>query len=359
VLKLKPSSVDWRSPRTLSLTVSGVALAVLAGMLVLLPVPYARLSPGPATDTLGSADGKPLIVIEGTKTYPVTGKLELTTVSITNPDHRMSLIEALTGWFRSGVAVVPKDTVYDTTKTSAQIQTENTQEMALSQKHATAAALQALHVPGVVSYVVVAAVTDGTPAAGKLNIGDQIEKIDGTAITSPDEVVTAVRKHKPGEQVTFVVKRAGQELTQTLTTSKNPDDASIPFVGIRPDRDYTFPFSVKIQLDDVGGPSAGMMFALGIIERLTPDAVDGGKIVAGTGTIDDDGTVGKIGGIQMKIRGAKRSGATVFLVPADNCREAVQGAPKGITLVRVDKLSTALTALEALRNGNTAAVPHC
>jgi Lon-like protease len=356
VLKLKPT--DWRSPRSLSLTVSGFLLAVLAGLLVLLPVPYARLSPGPATDTLGSADGKPLIVITGHPTYPVTGKLELTTVSITNPDHRMSLVEALTGWFRSGVAVVPKDTVYDTTKSSQQIEAENTQEMALSQKHATAAALQALNIPGIQSYVVVAAVTDGTPAAGKLNIGDRIEKIDGTAITTPEEVVTAVRKHKPGEPVTFVVRRGAADLTQTVTTTKNPDDPSVPFVGIRPDRDYTFPFDVKIQLDDVGGPSAGMMFALGIIERLTPEDIDGGKIVAGTGTIDDDGTVGKIGGIQMKIRGAKRSGATVFLVPAGNCREAVQGAPKGIQLVRVDKLSTALSALQAIRTGQ-GTVPHC
>jgi PDZ domain-containing protein len=356
---LKVSSVNWRAPRTASLTVAGVLLTLLAGLLVLLPVPYARLSPGPATDTLGSVDGKQLITITGHATYPVTGKLELTTVSITNPDHRMSLIEALTGWFRHGVAVVPKDTVYDTTKSAAAIQAENTQEMALSQKHATAAALQALKIPGIQSYVVVAAVTDGTPAAGKLNIGDRIEKIDGTAITNPDDVVTAVRKHKPGETVTFLIKRGATEMTQTVTTTKNPDDASIPFVGIRPDRDYTFPFDVKIQLDDVGGPSAGMMFALGIIERLTPEAIDNGKIVAGTGTIDDDGTVGKIGGIQMKIRGARRSGATVFLVPADNCREAVQGAPKGITLVKVDKLSTALSALEALRNGNTAAVPHC
>jgi PDZ domain-containing protein len=356
VLKLKPT--DWRSPRSLSLTVSGVLLAVLAGLLVLLPVPYARLSPGPATDTLGSVDGKPLIVITGHPTYPVTGKLELTTVSITNPDHRMSLVEALTGWFRSGVAVVPKDTVYDTTKSATQIEAENTQEMALSQKHATAAALQALHIPGIQSYVVVAAVTDGTPAAGKLNIGDRIEKIDGAVITTPEQVVTAVRKHKPGDSVTFVVKRGATELTQTVTTTQNPDDASVPFVGIRPDRDYTFPFDVKIQLDDVGGPSAGMMFALGIIERLTPEDIDGGRIVAGTGTIDDDGNIGKIGGIQMKIRGAKRSGATVFLVPADNCREAVQGAPKGIQLVRVDKLSTALAALQAIRTGQ-GTVPHC
>jgi len=350
--------VDWRAPRTIALSIAGALLTVLALLLVLLPVPYSRLEPGPATDTLGATNGKPLIVITGHQTYPSTGRLEMTTVSITNPDHRMTLLEALAGWFRSGVAVVPKETVYDTTKSAAQIEAENTQEMALSQKHATAAALQALHIPGVVPHVVVAALTDGTPAAGKLKTADEIEKIDGRVIGSPQDVVDAVRKHKPGQQVVFLVKRGGQELTETLTTTKNPADAKLPYVGIRPDRDYTFPFSVRIELDNVGGPSAGMMFALGIIERLTPNGITGGRIIAGTGTITDDGVVGKIGGIQMKILGAKRSGATVFLVPADNCREARQDPPGGIVLVRVDRLSTALSALDAIRTGR-GAVPHC
>ncbi|HEX3826272.1 MAG TPA: S16 family serine protease [Sporichthyaceae bacterium] len=355
--------VNWSSPRTISLTVASVLLAVLAGFLLLLPVPYARLAPGPATDTLGESNGKPLIVISGHDAYPPTGHLDMTTVSITNPDHRMTLIEALSGWFSSGVAVVPKETVYDTSKSAAQIDAENTQEMELSQKHATAAALLALHIPGVISHVVVSALTSGTPAYGKLMVADEIEKIDGKVVNTPQDVVDDVRVHKPGEQVTFLVKRKDstgneQELTEVVTTAKNPGDPKLPYVGISPDRDYTFPFQVKIELDNVGGPSAGMMFALGIIERLTQGGITGGKTIAGTGTITDDGVVGKIGGIQMKILGAKRAGATVFLVPADNCRDAVQGPPKGIELVRVDKLSTALSALQAIRTGQ-GTVPHC
>jgi Lon-like protease len=349
--------VDWRAPRTVALTVAGSLLTVLALLLVLWPVPYARLAPGPATDTLGESNGRPLILISGHETYPVSGKLELTTVSISNPDHRMTLLEALAGWFSSDVAVVPRETVYDTSKSPAQIDAENTQEMALSQKHATAAALKALNIP-ITSHIVVSALTSGTPAAGRLQIADEIEKIDAKEITTPEDVVEAVRKHKPGEQVTFLVKRGDKELTETMTTARNPGNPKIPYVGISPDRDYTFPFSVKIELDNVGGPSAGMMFALGIVERLTPNGITGGRTIAGTGTITDEGVVGKIGGIQMKIKGAKRAGATVFLVPADNCREAKQGAPDGIELVRVDKLSTALAALEAIRTG-TGTVPHC
>ena len=352
------SRIDWRAPRTIALLVSGTLLTALAMLLVLLPVPYARLAPGPATDTLGESNGKPLIAISGHQTYPPTGKLELTTVSITNPDHQMTLLEALSGWFSSDVAVVPKEAVYDTTKSAAQIDAENTQEMALSQKHATAAALKALNI-AITPHVVVSALTSGTPAAGKLMLNDEIQKVDGAIITTPQDVVDDVRKHKPGEQVSFQVKRGDAELTQVLTTTTNPGDAKLPYVGISPDRDYTFPFSVKIELDNVGGPSAGMMFALGVIERLTQGGITGGMTIAGTGTITDDGVVGKIGGIQMKIKGARNAGATVFLVPADNCREARTGAPKGIQLVKVDKLSTALSALASIRSGKPADAPHC
>lgn len=351
------SKVDWRAPRTIALTVAGSLLALLAGMLIVLPVPYARIAPGPATDTLGAVDGKTLIEIKGRESYPVTGKLELTTVSITNPDHRMSLIEAVTGWFRPSVAVVPKDTIYDKSKSAAEIQTENQLAMATSQQHATAAALKALNIP-IESYVQVEGLTEGKPADTVLDLGDRILEVDGAKVEKPEDVVEAVRKHKPGEKVTVKFSRAGKESTESITTVPNPDKPTVPFVGLVPGVGYKFPFEVKIELDNVGGPSAGMMFALGIIERLTPEAITGGKIVAGTGTIDDDGTVGKIGGIVMKIRGAKRTGATVFMVPAENCREAANGAPKGITLVKVDKLTTALSALEAIRTGK-GTFPQC
>ncbi|HVE27508.1 MAG TPA: PDZ domain-containing protein [Sporichthya sp.] len=346
-----------RKARTVTLSVTGALLVVMVACLLLMSVPYARLSPGPATDTLGEVNGKPLIVITGRQTYPHTGKLDLTTVAISNPGHHMSLFEAIQGWLQSDVAVVPRNSVYPDDVSAAEIETRNTQEMALSQQHATAAALKELKIP-VTSHVVVAALTDGTPAFGKLQVADRILKIDGTPVTAPQQVVDLVRKHKPGEQVVFVVNRKGQKITQTLTTAPNPDDATIPFVGITPDVAYDFPFTVKIELDDVGGPSAGMMFALGIIEQLTPDDITGGRHVAGTGTIDDDGTVGKIGGIQMKILGARKAGATVFLVPADNCREANANAPKGIQLVKVATLADAVNALTAIRSG-TGAVPHC
>ncbi len=343
--------------RNVTLSVTGILLVIMVACLLLLPVPYARLSPGPATDTLGEANGKPLIVITGAKTYPDTGKLDLTTVAISNPGHKMSLFEAMQGWLQSGVAVVPRNSVYPDDLSAADIEARNVQEMALSQEHATAAALKELKI-ALTAHTVVAALTEGTPAFGKLEIADRILRIDGVKVTGPAQVVELVRKHKPGEPTVFVVDRGGKRVTQTLTTAPNPDDPAIPFVGITPDVDYDFPFQVTISLDDVGGPSAGLMFALGIVERLTAEDITGGRHVAGTGSISDDGLVGKIGGIQMKILGAKKAGATVFMVPAENCREAAANPVDGISLVKVDTLATAVKALAAIRTG-TGTVPLC
>lgn len=346
-----------RNARTATLSITGALFLVMVAILLVMPVPYARLSPGPATNTLGEAGGKPLIVITGTETFPDSGQLDLTTVAISNPSHKMRLFEAMQGWLQGDVAVVPRNSVYPDDLSAEEIETRNTQEMALSQQHATAAALMQLKIP-LTAHTVVAALTEGTPAFGKLQIADRILKIDGTAVTGPQQVVDLVRKHKPGEKVTFVVNRKGKKVSEQITTAPNPDDATIPFVGITPDVSYEFPFQVTISLDDVGGPSAGLMFALGIIERLTKESITGGKYIAGTGTIDDNGLVGKIGGIQMKILGAKKAGATVFLVPADNCREAMASPPKGIQLVKVDTLDTAVKALQAINSGS-ADFPHC
>lgn len=346
-----------KQARTVTLSVTGVLLLVMVAFLLLLPVPYARLSPGPATDTLGEVNGKPLIVITGRQTYPDTGKLDLTTVAISNPGHNMSLFEAMQGWLQSDVAVVPRNSVYPDDVSAEDIEARNVQEMALSQQHATAAALKQLKIP-LIAHTVVAALTEGTPAFGKLQVADRIQKIDGVAVTGPAQVVELVRKHKPGEKVVFVVNRKGQKVTETITTAPNPEDPAVPFVGITPDQSYEFPFQVTISLDDVGGPSAGLMFALGIVERLTPEDITGGRHIAGTGSIEDDGRVGKIGGIQMKILGARKSGATVFMVPAENCREAAANPPDGIQLVKVDTLATAVAALEAIRTGS-GTVPTC
>jgi PDZ domain-containing protein len=123
---------------------------------------------------------------------------------------------------------------------------------------------------------------------------------------------------------------------------------------------YDFPIEVSLQLGDVGGPSGGMMFALGIIDRLTPGDLTGGLHVAGTGTIAQSGEVGPIGGVVQKLYGAKRSGATVFLAPAANCDEIVGNVPEGLRVVKIETLQDALTALEKLSTNNQVeSLPSC
>jgi Lon-like protease len=345
------------SPRGWTLAVAGLLLAAMAAVVALLPVPYARVIPGPTTDTLGSENGKPLITIGGRRTYPTKGHLELTTVRVTGTDYRMSIVEALTGWVRPDVAIVPRETVHPDDLSAEEIKQQNAEEMQLSQQHATFAALRELGIK-VDSHVVVASVVKGTPAVGKLHAADEIVAIDGKPVTAPDGVREAIRRHRPGEDITFDVRRARRAHRVTVRAAGADADPQRAFVGIEVDSGYEFPFKVDIGLDDVGGPSAGLMFALGIVDKLNPEDVTGGATIAGTGTIDDSGAVGRVGGIGMKLLGAKRAGATAFLVPEANCPAAAANDPGGVQLIRVGSLRDALGALETLRTG-TAGVPRC
>ena len=182
-----------------------------------------------------------------------------------------------------------------------------------------------------------------------------------------------VTKHKPGEKVTFTIvpakeqaaaekenKTATETEDVTITTKESHDELEKrAIVGISAGTDHTFPFSIDIKLADVGGPSAGLMFSLGIYDKLTPGSLTGGKFVAGTGTIDDDGKVGPIGGIEMKTVGARDKGAQYFLTPAENCAAAAKDTPSGLRLVKVNTIGDALGALKDIRSGDTADLPKC
>ncbi|MFC7647934.1 PDZ domain-containing protein [Streptosporangium lutulentum] len=223
-----------------------------------------------------------------------------------------------------------------------------------SQDDATAAALTELKIP-YRSVVTVASVEKDLLAEGKFKNGDEIVSVDGTPAVDREAVSAAVRKHKVGEQVTFAVNRGGQSQTIVVPTVAATDGS--PLVGISMQMAYKFPFKVTINVGDVGGPSAGMMFSLGIVDKLTPGAMTGGKSIAGTGTITPEGDVGPIGGIQQKMVGARDAGATFFLTPADNCAEAVKAIPDGLTLVKVGTLHEASQAIESIRTGGAA--PSC
>jgi PDZ domain-containing protein len=346
------------SRRVVVLAVAGFLTVLLAAVAALLPVPYVALEPGPTTNTLGSVGKTELIRIEGHPTYPDKGHLDLVTVSVFGgPQHNLDLYTALSGWLDDAIAVVPEEAVYPKNETAKEAERQSAAEMSDSQENATTAALRSLGIP-VTTTVVVQDLPAGSPSAGKLRKGDQLLSVDGTKVTGGASLRAAVTAHKPGDQITIVVRRAGRDVRTTVTAAAAPDDGRTVIGVVTRDR-ATYPFSVQISLTDVGGPSAGLMFALGIVDKLTPGSLTGGRFIAGTGTIDDAGQVGAIGGITQKMIGARHNGATVFLSPAANCSEARSTVPDGLRLVKVTALSDAIAALDALRAGRTADLPRC
>ncbi|MFB7259492.1 YlbL family protein [Streptomyces nojiriensis] len=356
--------------RTATMLASTLVLFALLCAGVFIKVPYSEMSPGPTVNTLGDSHGAPVLNIAGRKTYPTSGHLNMTTVRVTGADYDMSLVEAVYGWLAGDNIVVPHENLYPNGKTEAESTQENAEEFSQSQQSAKVAALKQLGIP-VTARVIVSTVVKDSPAEGRLHAGDVIKAVDGTAVTAPEDVAKLVTKHKPGEPVEFTIVPA-KEATEaakagnndpatsklTITAGKAEGDGHA-IVGIRAGTDHTFPFTIDIKLADVGGPSAGLMFALGIVDKLTPEDLTGGKFVAGTGTIDDAGKVGPIGGIQMKTIGARKAGAEYFLTPAENCASAASHTPDGLTLVKVSTIDDATKALEKISKGDTAGLPRC
>ena len=340
---------------------STLLLIALFCAALLIKVPYSEMSPGPTYNTLGSQNGKPVISISGHRTYPVTGNLNMTTVEVTSADYRLNLIEAVTGWLKSDVAVIPHSNLYPDNQTEKQAEQQNAEEFSASQDSAKAAALKQLGIP-VGSEVIVAAVVEGGPSVGKVHAGDVVVAVDGTKVSEPAQVGALVTKHQPGQNVVFTVvpqgKAASDQHQVTIATVKNPDTGKA-MVGIQPGTEHTFPFGIDINLGDVGGPSAGLMFSLGIVDMLQSTNLTAGKFVAGTGTIDDSGNVGPIGGISMKIIAARKAGAQYFFTPSDNCSEAAANTPAGLRLIQVKTIAGALAALGDIRSGDTSALPAC
>jgi Lon-like protease len=341
------------SRRSLTLAIAGLATVVAIAVAVLLPVPYVILGPGPTLNTLGELSGQPLITITGHRTYSTSGHLNMVTVSYQGgPGSNMNIFQALRAWLDPSEAVVPESELFPPGQSAQQTQAQDTEEMTGSQQLATAAALSALHIPYKTQAGVVSTVA-GYPASKELRAGDIIEAVDGKPVngTSLSSMITS---HPAGTVLTLTVLRDGKTLTLPVA-SKSSDGT--PVIGVEVQEEYTFPFNVKITVGNIGGPSAGMMFALGIIDKLTPLDLTGGKFIAGTGEITASGQVEPIGGIQQKMVGARSAGATIFLTPAGNCSDTAGAVPAGLRLVKVSTLSQAIADLEAIKAGKS--VPSC
>jgi PDZ domain-containing protein len=250
--------------------------------------------------------------------------------------------------------VVPQEELFPSGKTQQQVLKQDTEEMANSQQTATAAALCQIGIKFSAIDTITTTVR-GLPAAGVLRAGDQIVAIDGAPVTCRASAGDLVKAKAVGQPVVLTIKRAGKLRKFTLRTASYRGQ---PVLGVNLVESFVFPFKVQINIGDIGGPSAGMMFALAIIDKLTPANLTGGKFIAGTGEIASDlRDVGPIGGIQQKMAAARAAGATIFLTPASNCADAVGAVPAGLRLVKVSTLRGALSALRALKLGQP--VPGC
>ena len=376
---------------TLLVVLVTLALAVVASFTV--RVPLVAMGPGPVFDTLGSVEvpegsvddpmggaggttsgsgegdestvAKPIIEITGAEPDSTEGVLDMTTVAV---HQNLRFADALTLWLDPKQTVVPRDQVFPPDRTQQQVDEQNAQLMVGSENSAAAAAFRHLDLPMVPT---VRGIVKGGAADGLLEEGDRILTIDGKKIADSNALVEYVSAKRPGDELDVEFERptpsssgdgaqpgSGDAKRMEETVKLTPGD---PEEGTEPDQGYLGVMvgdlpangtNVKINLDDsVGGPSAGLMFALAIVDKLSPGELTGGKHIAGTGEIDGKGEVGPIGGIRHKIVAAHDDGATTFLVPADNCAEAMTDPPEGIDLVKVGTLDDAVDALDALKSG--------
>jgi PDZ domain-containing protein len=334
-------------------------IAAILGTLgfALVPAPYVIEEPGPVFNTLGQvangAQQVPLIDIPAHKTYPTSGALDMLTVNIAgSPQQSPSWFEVASAYLDPSRAVLPMSAVYQPGTTVKESNEQAAVDMQNSQKDAIAAALTHLGyaLPTTLS---VGGFSTKSPSAGVLKTGDTIVSVNGQVSDTVNGLRAIIAKAGAGVPVTIDINRGGVAKTVTVTPTLSTGSNPAPILGIYPSISYTFPFTVKIQLENVGGPSAGQMFALGIIDKLTPGALNGGAKVAGTGTIDAQGDVGAIGGIRQKLYGAVQSGAKWFLAPYSNCNEVTGHIPKGIQVLAVKTLDDSLTALKAISAGSS------
>jgi Lon-like protease len=345
-----------RRQLTLIFAAAGIAAALIAASFM--SVPYVILSPGPTLNTLGALStkpgSKPLIEISGHRTYATKGHLNMVTVSYQGgPTDPFNVFTALQAWLSPHDAVVPETELFPAGATQQQVVHQDTQQMVSSQQTAQAAALCQLGIK-FDTVDTIAQVEKGMPATGLLRTGDVITAVDGKPVTCREDAGDLIRARQPGAPVDLTVSRGG---TTKQIRLKTANVQGVPTVGVYVAENYKFPFQVKINIGDIGGPSAGLMFALGIMDKLSPANLTDGRFIAGTGEISAEGAVSPIGGIQQKMAGARAAGATIFLTPAANCPDTHGAVPSGLRLVKVWTLAGAVHDLKTLAAGGS--VPSC
>ncbi len=316
--------------------------------LALLPTGYVIEKPGQVFDVMGQVSGEPVISSPDLPTYPSDSRFDVTTVSLLgNPTSTPSWLQVLVAWVDSEQKVIPLDEVYPDNRTAEEIRAESTAQMEISQQDAIAAALIQLgyEVP---RSLYVASVLEDTPSSKILIAGDIVISAAGKQITEFEELREQIQLTQ-GNEIEIVVLRDGQEKSFLIVPELRED---LWVIGAMISYTYTFPVDIELQLGEVGGPSGGLMFTLGILDSLTEGSLAGEKHISGTGTISATGEVGPIGGIDLKMISARKSGADLFLVPSGNCQEAIGQVPEGLSVISVRDLAEALAAIEQVKSGS-------
>ena len=331
--------------------VAMLPIVVFGVLLAAVPVPYVALGPGPTFDTLGEFEGKPVVAIEGTAVKPTSGHLNMTTVSQRDG---LTLGQALAFWASGNDQLVPRDMVFPPEKSRDDIEKSQNADFQRSEDNAEYAALNYLKYPKAVT---VERVTDSGPSQGKLQPGDAIDAVNGTKVAEVADFTKIIKATKPGDEVVLDYRRKNSPPGSIRITLGRNDDRDYGYLGIAVGDAPWAPFVVDFNLANVGGPSAGLMFSLAVVDKLTTGDINGSKFIAGTGTITPNGEVGPIGGISHKMYTAQQAGAAAFLVPADNCDEARTVPDNTMALIKADSLTQTIDALKAFTSGGEP--PRC
>lgn len=322
-----------------------MGLAIFSVMLWNVELPYLAWSPGPTPEVVD------LLTVSGAEQYPVEGDLYMLTVS----QQDLNVYELLAAVADPQVDVLERIAVRPLDVTQEEYQRQSRARMDDSKIAAISVALDRLGYDVTVEGdgVEVVAVIEGTPADGVLEGGDVITAINGVPVFIATDAVSEISKYGVGETIRLTVSRADEVIEVPVTLAEHTQDEGRPMVGFGPathNPEYSFPVEVDIDSSNIGGPSAGMMYTLAIINVLSEEDITGGFRIAGTGTISSNGDVGPIGGVRQKVVGATLSGAQYILVPAANYEEALTAEISGPTIVAVATIDDALAFLATLRN---------
>ncbi len=328
------------TPARLAGVVVGLLLATLVA-LYLIPSSDYLLLPDRAHPVA------PLVQVQGGHEPPGPGGIYFVDVF----ERRASMLESLFPWIHSSATLVPASLVVPPGTSDRAVEQADLREMSISQKVAAAVALRRLgyRVVAKPDGVIVSVIELGSHAAGKLQPADVIVSVNGTPTPTVGKLRALLARERVGDVVTLGVRRGAESLTVRIRTIADPLDPRRAIVGFEPDQSarITLPIRVSIDVGNVGGPSAGLAFALEVMEKLGRD-VDHGYRVAATGQMELDGTVAPIGGVKQKTFGAREAKADVFLVPAgDNAQEARRYA-NGLRIIAVKSFPQALRALATL-----------